>query len=74
MVHFFPRLSASLTLGGLPAPVFILDARGSLVCPTASSAFPLPFPFPLAGVGAERGRKGADSAGDREKHTAGLSR
>lgn len=54
MVHLFPSQSTSLPLGGPPAPAFTLwDA---LVCRTASatSAFLLPFPPPLAGERAER--------------------
>lgn len=64
LVHFSPRLPASLTLGGPPTLVFILCVCGSPACPTASSVFLLPFPFPspLAGEGAERCRERADPA------------
>lgn len=67
-------ISTSLPLAGLSASPFMLGGTASLV--SSSSAFLLPFPLPLAGVGAEGCRERADpvAAGQRNTEEMQLDR
>lgn len=60
-------ISTSLPLAGLPASPFMLRGTTSLV--SSSSAFLLPFPLPLASVGAEGCCERADPVAAGQRNT-----